>query len=203
MSLFKTSTRENPLVAPKTKAEKKQTFLYFPQCEPGEKEMNQLVYKIRKKENKTENLIYVGNPFTIGLSRIITNGIEKTVDGGKAILLQGSDNELYLVITEEGKVTRASKTWASFEMRTHLHYVPKLNNFLSPDEENELLFDLEDAYSRFIATGVGIEGMEFEGYKLTFRQKLIDNQPVVKQQEIDFTAKTTPDFTTTNLDELQ
>jgi len=192
--LFTQSTRKNPTEEPKTANNAAKTFIRFKNRKPGEWQTNHAVYRIKKKNDVFYNYLYIGNPYVIGLAEKTDN---KPI-GRPGILLQSNNGELYFVVHKEGRMSKPSNTWAVLEIRTLLFYVPKLNELLQPDEENELLFNISDNSEEFIAVGIGIDGIMFNGYKLTYVKKLHENTPIIK--EIEQTSFS--DFSKTNLDDM-
>ena len=158
--MFVTSTRNNPLKPIKRK--KITTFLKFKNVEPGTIQYNELVYKIIFNKNSISNIMYIGNLYRI---------CDFSTDG--VMILQNKNNEMFLVITSEGKKPILSRIYGKIDYRTYLHYIPKMQEYMDHNDiNNEALFTIDEEKTEFIAIGEGIENMKFEGYKINFVKKL-------------------------------
>mgnify|MGYP001301547718 CR=1 FL=1 len=196
---FIQSTRQNPMLAHSKINKIQKTFVKFKNVPYGEWQINQAVYRIKKKNGILYNLLFIGNPYKIGLAEYKNDGIKEELKSKKGILLQSNTDDLFFVINDEGRNTKISKTWATLEIRTLLHYVPKLNSLLDINEENEILFNIDDNKQSFMAIGLGIDGVMFEGYKLQYVKKLHNN--IITEQNTQ-TVETKTNFQDINLDDL-
>ena len=181
--LFKQAkTRKNPFELAKPKQEK--TFLQFKKgIDYGEIQVDELIYRVIVKEGSVYNYFYIGNPYKLGLCN--RDGIADK--NKKVMILQSKDNELYLVITPDGRNVKCGKIYTIFEYRTFLHYIPKLNEIHDINTADEIKFSIAKTLTLFKAIGAGIDGVEFEGYKLTFVEKLSNVNQQKEQQNVNIT----------------
>jgi len=167
--MFVKSKRNDIFVVPKTK--KRTTFLSWKK--KGTIQKNELIYKIKKNNTDLYNMIYIGNAYKLGFN------------DKKVMLLQSKDNELFLIVNDEGYVLRQYNPYCSYDLRASLHYVPILINLYNYNEPSEHLFEINEELEEFTAIGEGITGMKFKGYKLKYIKSLIQKNNNFIEEIID------------------
>ena len=206
MSLFKQGTRSNPTVLT-TKTSGKNSFIHFKKKgNAGEYQEDFLVYKVKKVNNKIMNFIYILNPYTLGLVKSEEDGSFNGVENKNAMILQDKEGTLYLVIHEEGRKVRHTRTISYWEMRTTLGYTPALNEIADIDTENEYKFKIDTELQDF--EPFGIEDITLVGYPLTFIKSLlpVNNTKILSSElgeEIDANVIEVEEIEELEVDEIE
>lgn len=197
--MFKESRRNNPMVAPKTIAEKRKTFIAYKNLRPGLQQENHVVFKNKIKNDGVYNYMYIGCPYEIGLAK---NENGKGVKLTNVVLLQDENQQLYVVPIAAGRNFHLTNTWCAAEIRTLLHYIPALTAQIDINVENEYLYDIDiSELIEFKAIGVGINTKPFKGYPITYKNTLIKNN-VNNNPEIIAEKEKNDNFANTELDDL-
>ncbi len=188
--------RENPLDVVEPKHQK--TFISFKKKgEIGEYQEDKVVYKIKEKKGVIYNYLYIGNAFKLGL---VYKEEENNDIKTEMMLLQDAEGQLYVTKVDSGRVLTTSKTWSWFEFRTYLAYVPSLNTLCDFDFPNEHLFSINTEPEEFVAVGPNIDGIKFNGYKITYLRSL--DLQVSKEKVIEINKELTQKFNEIDLDDL-
>lgn len=152
---------------------KRKSFVSFKKVPAGTYQTNEFVIKTQviteKNLKRYEVKGFVGNPYTLGFCYVKDNNI---ISNANLIVLQDESANLYLVSNEEGRVLNPTHTWGKINLTTLSNYMFIKESPIDYNMNNEYLFEIDTTLTSFKAVGPNIEGLIFEGYKLTYKDSL-------------------------------
>lgn len=190
--MFEVRNSSNLFDEPKPKKERvkkeKDTFISFGKKAPGVSQVDEVVIKLELKENKKTNktnfnyTLYIGNPYKLGLLKY-EDGV--FVSTNKVVIIQDENSNSYLVINEYGRDIKPSHTWGIVNITPLANYMYQSIGLVPNDKNAEHRFSLANELTTFKAVGPNINGLEFQGYLLTYVDSIYKKNFVESLSEED------------------